>query len=220
MKRFARRIVFAGVFAALLPLSGLGQVITGTVTVRVADSSGVAVPSKRSTAVVTYGSTIAGPVWIQHVFNGKNKLFFFAADEFRPSNTVQNVGNISRLPKALRAGNFPPSLHNQGAPIPNVVGNTNKCAFPGQRHPEHPFACSTAESAVSAGGPYNYAEQGASYFQLLTQPVFHLDCNATSKLRFNAAFNEQTQRPGGNSRPDPRLRRLLHRDSHHLQLDG
>jgi hypothetical protein len=33
----------------------------------------------------TYGFTIGGPVYIPKVFNGKNKLFFFAADEFRPS---------------------------------------------------------------------------------------------------------------------------------------
>jgi len=153
----------------------------------------------------TYGFTIGGPIWIPHVFNGKNKLFFFVADEFRPANTVVNTGNFLRLPTALeRQGNFSQSLNNQGAAIPPVIDNTTGAPFPGNIIPTNRLY--TPGKAVlnqfplpnlptTAGLSYNYAEVGASYFQLTTQPVFHLDYNATSKLRFNAAFNEQTQRP-------------------------
>jgi hypothetical protein len=153
----------------------------------------------------TYGFTIGGPVWIPHVINGKNKLFFFVADEFRPANTVVNTGNFLRLPTALeRAGNYSQSLNNQGAAIPSVVDNTTGAPFPGNIIPTtRLYAPGVAvlnqyplpNLPTTPGVSYNYAEQGASYFQLTTQPVFHLDYNATSKLRFNAAFNEQTQRP-------------------------
>jgi hypothetical protein len=153
----------------------------------------------------TYGFTIGGPVWIPHVINGKNKLFFFVADEFRPANTVVNTGNFLRLPTAAeRAGNFSQSLNNQGAAIPPVIDNTTNAPFPGNMIPagrlyapgvavlnQYPLPNLPSTPGVS----YNYAEQGASYFQLTTQPVFHVDYNATSKLRFNAAFSEQTQRP-------------------------
>ena len=78
----------------------------------------------------TYGFTIGGPVYIPHVFNGKNKLFFFVADEFRPSNTVVNTGNFLRLPTALeRAGNYSQSLNNQGAPIAPIIDNTTGTPF-------------------------------------------------------------------------------------------
>jgi hypothetical protein len=149
----------------------------------------------------TYGFTIGGPVYIPKVLNGKNRLFFFVADEFRPSNTVLNVGNFLRLPTALeRAGNFSQSLNNQGVAIPPVVDNTTGAPFPGNIIPttrlyapgvavlnQYPLPTLTQ----TAGTSFNYAEPGASYSQVLTQPVFHLDYNATSKLRFNAALSEQ-----------------------------
>ncbi|MGO9256668.1 MAG: carboxypeptidase regulatory-like domain-containing protein [Bryobacteraceae bacterium] len=153
----------------------------------------------------TYGFTVGGPVYIPHVFNGKNKLFFFVADEFRPSTTNVNIGNFLRLPTSLeRAGNFSQSLNNQGAAIPNVIDNTTGNPFPGNIIPANRlYAPGVAvlnqyplpNLPTTPGVSYNYAEQGASYFQLTTQPVFHLDYNATSKLRFSGVFNEQTQRP-------------------------
>ncbi len=153
----------------------------------------------------TYGFTIGGPVWIPHVINGKNKLFFFVADEFRPANTVVNTGNFLRLPTALeRAGNFSQSLNNQGAPIGAIIDNTNNAPFPGNIIPQSRlYAPGVAvlnqyplpNLPSTPGLSYNYAEQGASYFQLTTQPVVHLDYAPTSKLRFNSALSEQTQRP-------------------------
>ncbi len=53
-----------------------------------------------------FGGTIGGPVWIPHVFNGHNKLFFFYAYEtFRGVPT--NAQTITSVPTAAeRAGDF------------------------------------------------------------------------------------------------------------------
>jgi hypothetical protein len=150
----------------------------------------------------TYGFTIGGPVYIPKVFNGKNKLFFFVADEFRPSTTVQNVGNYLRLPTALeRAGNYSQSLNNQGVLIGPIIDNTTGNPFPGNIIPTNRlYAPGVAvlnqyplpNLTQAPGSPFNYAEQAASYSQVLTQPVVHLDYNMTPKLRFNAALSMQT----------------------------
>ena len=110
----------------------------------------------------TYGFSIGGPVWIPHVFNGKNKLFFFVADEFRPSTTNVNIGNFLRLPTALeRAGNFSQTLNNQGAPIAPIIDNTTGNPFPGNIIPANRLYAPgdsgaqpipDAESADNAGG--------------------------------------------------------------------
>ncbi len=136
---------------------------------------------------------------------GKTNYSSSVADEFRPSNTVVNTGNFLRLPTALeRAGNYSQSLNNQGAPIAPIIDNTTGNPFPGNIIPTNRlYAPGVAvlnqyplpNLPSTPGLSYNYAEQGASYFQLTTQPVVHLDYNMTSKLRFNAALSEQTQRP-------------------------
>jgi hypothetical protein len=153
----------------------------------------------------TYGFTIGGPVYIPKIFNGKNKLFFFAADEFRPSNTVQNVGNFLRLPTALeRAGNFSQTLNNQGVAIAPIVDNTTGAPFPGNIIPTNRlYAPGIAvlnqyplpNLTQAPGTSYNYAEQGASYSQVLQQPAFRIDYNMTSKLRFSAKLSEQRVPP-------------------------
>ena len=42
--------------------------------------------AKSKSSQQTYGYTIGGPVWIPKVFNGRNKLFFFYAHEFVPTD--------------------------------------------------------------------------------------------------------------------------------------
>ena len=79
-----------------------------------------------------------------------------------------------------------------GNPFPGNIIPTSRLYAPGDGGAQPVPA---AESHATPGTSYNYAEQAASYFQLTTQPVVHLDYNMTSKLRFNAALSEQTQRP-------------------------
>ena len=152
----------------------------------------------------TYGFTIGGPIWIPKVYNGKNKLFFFFADEFRPSTTTVNVGSFLRLPTALeRAGDFSQSLDNNGkfigqlkdpsgAPLPNNVIPASELYAPGQAVlNQYPLPNLTQQPGTS----FNYAEQPGSYSQLLSQPAARIDYNLTSKLRFSGKLSEQRQRP-------------------------
>src|ERR1035437_586653 len=45
-----------------------------------------------------FGETIGGPVWIPHIYNGKNKTFFFFSDETR--RVVQYVSGNALVPTA------------------------------------------------------------------------------------------------------------------------
>ena len=81
-----------------------------------------------------YGYSLGGPVYIPKVFNGKNKLFFFYAHEFRPSTSAINGGNVIqvRMPTALeRAGNFSQSVNNQGVAINPIINYQTGAPFPG-----------------------------------------------------------------------------------------
>src|SRR3954467_2034156 len=74
--------------------------------------------AKAKSSQQIYGYTIGGPVVIPKIYNGRNKLFFFYAHEYRPQNVAINSGNPIRyrLPSALeRAGNFSQSRDNNGA---------------------------------------------------------------------------------------------------------
>jgi hypothetical protein len=54
----------------------------------------------------TYGGNAGGPVWIPHVYNGKNKTFFFFNIEQSPSHGLQ-AGTYTTVPTvAMRGGNF------------------------------------------------------------------------------------------------------------------
>lgn len=153
----------------------------------------------------TYGFTIGGPVWIPKVFKGKNKFFFFFADEFRPSTTTVNTGNFLRLPTALeRAGNFSQTLDNNGKPIAPIFDAQSGAPFPGSIIPaSRLYAPGVAvlnqyplpNLTQAAGTSYNYAEPTGSYNQLLSQPAARLDYNVTSKLRVSGKLSEQRQRP-------------------------
>jgi hypothetical protein len=52
-----------------------------------------------------FGETIGGPVWIPHIYNGKNKTFFFFSDETR--RVVQYVSGNALVPTATeKTGDF------------------------------------------------------------------------------------------------------------------
>lgn len=64
-----------------------------------------------------YGFTIAGPVVIPHLYNGKNRTFFhFSLDFAKQNNTNTNIGTV---PTALeKTGNFSDFLDGNGNVIP------------------------------------------------------------------------------------------------------
>ena len=69
-----------------------------------------------------YGGTIGGPVIIPKLFNGKDKLFFFAS--FQRLNHADPMNYMGRVPTALeRQGNFSQTMvaDNNGNPTPVQV---------------------------------------------------------------------------------------------------
>ena len=161
--------------------------------------------SKSSTQI--YGYTIGGPVVIPKIYNGRNKLFFFYAHEFRPSTRTTNSGNPIRLrlPSALeRAGNFSQSKDNNGNPIPALKDYTTGGVFPNQMIPAdrlyaagvavlNRYPLPTMEQA--AGTNYNYQMAAVSYPWLAMQPAVRLDYQVSDQLRLTGKYSGQRERP-------------------------
>jgi len=162
------------------------------------------VPQAKTVSSI-YGYSIGGPVWIPHVFNGKNKLFFFYAHEFRPTTTAINSGNVIqvRMPTALeRAGNFSQSLNNQGVPIAPIMDFQSGAPFPGNIIPSNrlyaPGVAVLSQYPLpnftqGPGQNYNWQINAPTYSYLLQQPAGKIDYQATQKLRFSAKYSGQTQ---------------------------
>lgn len=77
------------------------------------------------------GYSIGGPAYIPHKFNsGKNKLFFFASQEFTRQK-VDSGSQFRLMPTTLeRAGNFSKTVDTNGRLIP-IIDPDTKAAFPG-----------------------------------------------------------------------------------------
>jgi hypothetical protein len=163
--------------------------------------------AKAKTSQQIYGYTIGGPIVIPKIYNGRNKLFFFYAHEYRPSNVVINGGSPIRLrlPSAAeRAGDFSASRDNNGALLPALIDHQTGAPFPNQTIPgARLYAPGVAvlnrypmpNVAQVAGTNYNYQVNPGSYSQLTQQPAIRLDYQATSKLRFTGKYSGQRERP-------------------------
>ncbi len=162
------------------------------------------VPQAKTTQEI-FGYSVGGPVVIPKVFNGKNKLFFFYAHEFRPTTGVINAGNVvqMRMPTAAeRAGDFSHSLDNNGNAIPALMDYTSHAPFPGNIIPASRLyapgvaALSRYPLPNVTQGPgmnYNWQINAPTYNYLLQQPAIKVDYQATSKLRLSGKFSGQIQ---------------------------
>jgi hypothetical protein len=162
--------------------------------------------AKPKTSQQIYGYTIGGPVVIPKIYNGRNKLFFFYAHEYRPQTIAINNGNIIRLrvPTALeRAGDFSQSRDNNGALLPPLIDYSTNAPFPDQKIPAsrlyapgvavlNRYPLPTLDQAV--GTNYNYQATPGTYSQLLQQPAVKIDYNITEKLRVSGKYSGQLQR--------------------------
>jgi hypothetical protein len=85
------------------------------------------------------GYSIGGPAYIPHKFNsGKNKLFFFASQEFTRQK-VDSGSQFRLMPTTLeRAGNFSKTVDTNGKLI-SIVDPDTKVAFPGNIVPATRF---------------------------------------------------------------------------------
>jgi hypothetical protein len=153
-----------------------------------------------------YGYTIGGPVVIPKIYNGRNKLFFFYAHEYRPQTIAINGGNVIRyrLPSAAeRAGDFSQSRDNNGNLLPPLIDNTTGAPYPGQVIPvQRLYAPGVAvlnryplpNVEQLPGMNYNYQINPPSYSQLTQQPAVRIDYQATDKLRLTGKYSGQRQR--------------------------
>jgi hypothetical protein len=159
-----------------------------------------------------YGYTVGGPVRIPKLFDGRNKLFFFYAHEYRPQTVLLNGGNPvrMRLPTALeRQGDFSQSRdqngnlltslydYTTGQPFSNNTIPANRLYAPGvavlNRYP-------LPNVTQTTGMNYNWQIDAPSYSQLTQQPAVRLDYQMTTKLRFTGKYSAQrarnVQQPG------------------------
>jgi hypothetical protein len=162
--------------------------------------------AKPKTSQQIWGYTIGGPVIIPKIYNGRNKLFFFYAHEFRPQSIAINAGNVIRMrvPSALeRAGDFSQSRDNNGALLPPLMDFTTGAPFPGQVIPaSRLYAPGVAvlsryplpNVTQLPGMNYNYQVDPPTYNQLTQQPAIRLDYQATSKLRLTGKYSGQRAR--------------------------
>jgi hypothetical protein len=66
-----------------------------------------------------YGGTVGGPVWIPHVVDGRNKLFFFFSYEGQRQNANSQSGKVTTFTPLEEQGNFSKSVN--GGPDPAVA---------------------------------------------------------------------------------------------------
>jgi hypothetical protein len=66
-----------------------------------------------------YGGTIGGPVWIPHVVDGRNKLFFFFSYEGQRQSANSQSGKITTFTPLEQQGNFSKAVN--GGPDPVVA---------------------------------------------------------------------------------------------------
>jgi hypothetical protein len=66
-----------------------------------------------------YGGTVGGPVYLPHLVDGRNKLFFFFSDEGQKQNANTQSGKITTFTPLEEQGNFSQSAN--GGPDPLVA---------------------------------------------------------------------------------------------------
>ena len=66
-----------------------------------------------------YGGTVGGPIFVPHVIDGRNKLFFFFSYEGQRQNANSQSGKITTFTPLEEQGNFSQSVN--GGPDPMVA---------------------------------------------------------------------------------------------------
>ena len=63
-----------------------------------------------------YGGTVGGPVYVPHVVDGRNKLFFFFSYEGQRQNANAQAGKITTFTPLEAQGNFSQSVERRSGP--------------------------------------------------------------------------------------------------------
>jgi hypothetical protein len=152
-----------------------------------------------------YGWNFGGPVFIPHLVHGKNKLFFFASQEYYkqlvPLTNPQNY-NI-RVPTALeRTGDFSKSVDGSGKAI-TIIDPTTGVAFPNNAIPTNRiYAPGQAilnflppSNTTVGGNAYNYTSQLASSYPR-SETILRGDwvINDSTRMSVRWAYNHDDQK--------------------------
>lgn len=159
------------------------------------------------------GYSIGGPIGKP---KGNNRLFFFHAFEFQPSESGNNVEQF-RLPTALeRAGDFSQTLDNNGNLYPYIKdplasgpcgpANTSGCFADGGVLGKIPASRLYAPGLAimnmypqpnlpsTPGVAYNYRITMPVQHSLTYLPMFRVDYQATEKLRVSGTYSQSHPR--------------------------
>jgi len=125
-----------------------------------------------------FGAVIGGPVWIPHVYHGKNKTFFFFSYEGFRNRTGATGSNFTVPTTEMYNGDFSKWVTSTGALIPiynpigqvlNSDGTYTRQVFPGNQIPQSMFspAAMKALGVFQASGklvPNNGAAPGTAAY--------------------------------------------------------
>src|SRR5580693_6189868 len=107
----------------------------------------------------TWGASFGGKVWIPHVYDGKNKTFFFLGVEHY-DDWSSDSANFNLPTLAERSGDFSKSFVSAGGPLVTVIDPLSGNPFPGNIIP------ASRITAVGAG-------IAATYPSLATTPAYY-----------------------------------------------
>jgi hypothetical protein len=149
-----------------------------------------------------YGWDFGGPVLIPHVVNGKNKLFFFASQEYYRQLVPQASSVNIRVPTAAeRNGDFSQTVDGAGKAIP-IIDPTTGVAFPGNIIPaSRLYAPGVAilkflptANTTAGGNNYNYTSQVPSAYPRM-ETILRGDwmINDNARLSVRWAYNHDDQ---------------------------
>jgi hypothetical protein len=119
-----------------------------------------------------YGWNFGGPVYIPHVINGKNKLFFFVSQEYYQQLVPQASSINIRVPTpAERTGDFSATVDGTGKAI-SIIDPAAGTAFPNNKIPStRLYAPGTAimnflplPNTTASPNNYNYSSQVPSAY--------------------------------------------------------
>jgi hypothetical protein len=153
----------------------------------------------------TWGASLAGPIFIPKIYDGRNKTFFSAAIE--QYDDVQSGSSTFYAPTALeRVGDFSRTLTSSGALL--VVSDPfTKAPYPGNKIPTsllNPVGINIMNTFVApATTPRYYGDQdltgSASLKSHAAQKVFKLDQTFTGWWRASASYARYYSLEPGNS---------------------
>ena len=149
-----------------------------------------------------YGWNFGGPVYIPHVINGKNKLFFFASQEYYRQLVPQASSVNIRVPTAAeRTGDFSQTVDGAGKAI-TIIDPTTAAAFPGNQVPSSRlYAPGVAimkflplPNTTASPNNYNYLSQvPSSYPRMETILRGDWTINDNTRLSVRWVYNHDDQ---------------------------